>query len=232
MVVRKATAVSSALIALTVAFVAGTGSSATATQGQAVIAGQTNTETSPTTLQNSDIGDGVQGYGGSALGSSGVYGVGYNGVSGDGSTFGVSGTGATGVIGTSTTAGQGVWGRSGGPSASGVYGQNFDMGRGVTGQSPNGIGVLARSKNGTALQVGGTLALSRSGRAIVSGGQRYSQVPLADLTSKTFIIATVQGGGIGVWVQRVVLDLTHSTFRIYLNQPASVNTNVGWFAID
>jgi hypothetical protein len=116
---------------LAVAFVAGTGSSATATQDQAVIAGQTNTETSPTVLENADIGDGLQGYGGTALGSSGLYGDGYAGVSGNGSTYGVDGRGPTGVLGTSSTAGHGVWGRTEGSFGSGVFGQNLGTGRGV-----------------------------------------------------------------------------------------------------
>jgi hypothetical protein len=230
-VVQKAVAVSLALIALTVAFVAGTGSSATATQGQAVIAGQTNTETSPTVFQNTDIGDGIQGQGGTAGGSSGVYGVGHSGVSGDGSTFGVVGTGPTGVLGTSSTAGNGVWGRTGGASLSGVYGENFGTGSGVTGHAPDGTGVLARSANGTALQVRGTLMLSRSGEVIVSTGQRYIQVALTDLVPKTFIIATVQGGRSGVWVQRVAISPANGYFRIYLNTTAASDTRVGWFAI-
>ena len=232
MVVRRLVPVSVAFVALAIAFVAGAGATASATQGQAVIAGQTNTETSPTVLQNTDIGDGVQGVGGTALGSSGVNGIGYAGVSGDGSTYGVVGTGPTGVLGTSSTLGNGVWGRTSGSSLSGVYGQNFGTGRGVTGHAPDGTGVLARSGNGTALKVQGTVELSRSGESIISAGQRYIQVPLADLVPKTFIVATVQGGAAGVWVQRVNVSPSNGYFRVYLNQAATTDVRVGWFALN
>ena len=183
-------------------------------------------------LENTDVGDGLQGYGGTALGSSGVYGDGYAGVSGNGSTFGVDGTGPTGVIGTSNTAGHGVWGRSSGPYGSGVFGQNLGAGRGVTGRSQDGIGVLAKSRNGTALKVEGTVDLRRSGRTTVAAGERYSQVALGGLSTKTFIIATVQGGAGDVWVQRVSVSPSNGYIRIYLNAAATANTRVGWLAID
>jgi hypothetical protein len=102
----------------------------------------------------------------------------------------------------------------------------------VTGRAQDGIGVLAKSGNGTALKVEGPVDLSRSGRTTVAAGQRYSQIPLGDLSSKTFIIATVQGGTGGVWVQRVAVSPTHGYIRIYLNAAVAANTTVGWFAID
>lgn len=56
--VRDVAAASMALVTLTLAFIVGSGSSATATQGEAVIAGQTNSETSPTRFENSSaLGD-------------------------------------------------------------------------------------------------------------------------------------------------------------------------------
>ena len=45
-------------------------------------------------------------------------------------------------------------------------------------------------------------------------------------------MATVQGSTGGVWVQRVAVTAASGYFRIYLNKAATVNTKVGWFAIN
>src|SRR5437660_1250664 len=106
--------------ALVVALTAGvvlvaSGPAATATQGQAVIAGQTNTATNTTVVQNTNISvpctpssyDGVLG-----CGNIGVVGSGNAGVFGSGGTTGVSGIGGTtGVLGFGNTFG--VSGNSG-----------------------------------------------------------------------------------------------------------------------
>jgi hypothetical protein len=233
MVVQRTVAVSVALVALTVAFIAGTGSSATATQGQAVIAGDVNSETTATSvvMQNSGAPCEV------VLDNHGFVGCATTGLVGWGSVTGVKGGGPTGVEGFGTPASgapalNGVYGHTNNAAGSGVYGANEGTGYGVAGRAVNGTGVLADSANGTALNVQGTLELSRSGRTTVPAGQLFKQVSLTNLSSKTFIIATVQGGTAGVWVQRVAVTPASGSFRIYLNKAATVNTKVGWFAIN
>ena len=221
MMVRNVVAVAAALGALTVAFIAGTGSAATATQGQPVIAGQINDETSPTQINNTSV-DATTGMVVNKFGS-------------DTSATALAVTGPNGIAAVSNASGavNGVFGRAtNAATGSGVYGQNDSTGYGVAGRSNNGTGVLADSSNGTALSVTGKAKFSRSGVATVSAGQTYKQVTLTGLTSSTFVVATVQGSTAGVWVQRVAVTPASGYFRIYLNKTASANTKVGWFAIN
>src|SRR6266571_1732855 len=96
-------------VALTAwAMVVATGSSATATQGQPVIAGQTNMETNETVVENANViascgsasFDGFLGCGATGVTGSGsmigVEGFGGNtGVDGSGGSYGVTGSGST-----------------------------------------------------------------------------------------------------------------------------------------
>jgi hypothetical protein len=105
-----------------------TGPSATATQGQPVIAGFINDATMTTYIHNTAAGDGLEGDGGRV------------GVRGRGGTEGVHGTGSTyGVYGTGET--YGVFGETSNAAASGVYGSNSAAGNGVSGVAPTGNGV-------------------------------------------------------------------------------------------
>lgn len=233
MVVRRAAALTLALVGLAGAFIAGTGAAAVATQGQAVIAGQANTETLPTNFTNNGTGDGVQGFGGSGTNAAGLFGDGTTGVWGQSLTqVGVRGVGPTGILGSSAGDGDGVDGRADNSCCSAVYGLNDGTGNGVAGRADTGTGVLAASTNGTALSVQGTFVAQRSGLATVATNQIYKQVSLSKLSSATFIVATVQGSTAGVWVQRVLVNATGGYFRIYLNKTATANTKVGWFAIN
>jgi hypothetical protein len=146
--VRKVVAIGAALVALAVAFVAGAGSGASATQGQAVLAGQDNTETNGTLIQNTTETvpncnnypnrgltacgrTGVLGFGTDSgvygNGSLGVYGVGDRGVYGTGVTAGVigsaTGSGGIGVEGNFSSVG--VWGHGG---VVGVKGEGTENG--------------------------------------------------------------------------------------------------------
>jgi hypothetical protein len=151
-IVRKVAAIATALVALTVAFVAGTGSAATATQGQAVIAGQSNDATMATSITNTTDGEM------SSLGNIALAGVATNGTGVFGSSYphvrnvGVLGISAAG----SFTEGQfwpgdgvhgdgasnGVSGVTSNNGASGVYGQNDGTGYGTAGRATNGTGVF------------------------------------------------------------------------------------------
>jgi hypothetical protein len=152
MVVRRVVGIAAALGALIIAFVAGTGSAATATQGQAVIAGEANGATDRTLVANSTFGgtalygqsqEGTGLLGTSVAGAStptnvGVLGLSAAGIVTEGSTWpgdGVHGHGAT----------NGVSGLTGNGGASGVYGQNDGGGYGVAGRSTAGIGVFGQA---------------------------------------------------------------------------------------
>jgi hypothetical protein len=236
MVVRRAAALTFALVGLAGAFIAGTGAAAVATDGDTVIVGQVNTETFPTTFSEEGNGDGVDAYagpGGPGVLSAGVFGHGPEGIYGRGSQIGVEGSSdLTGVLGASTGDGDGVDGTVTNSCCSAVYGHNLGTGNGVAGRADTGTGVLAASTNGTALSVQGTFVAQRSGLATVATGQIYKQVSLTRLSASSFIVATVQGATVGVWVQRVVVNPAGSYFRIYLNKAATAATKVGWFAIN
>jgi hypothetical protein len=144
-----------ALLVLTVSLITFGGTpGALATQGQAIIAGAGNTETSTTIVSNSNVSvSGCVGHvsqGLEACGATGLLGIGsYRG----GDSFGVYGEGGTkGVYGIGTAHGvegyaagsassvSGVFGQVSG-SGSGVYGENDGSGAGVQGLSYASSGV-------------------------------------------------------------------------------------------
>ena len=234
MVVRRAAAVTFALVGLAGAFIAGTGSAAVANQGDVMVSGQQNDESFPTVVINdgtSNFGDGIEVFAPQKPGAAGVAGSGPLGVVGTGSTVGVQGKGITGVFGQSQGDGDGVSGRANNSCCSAVFGLQSGTGNGVAGLADAGTGVLAASTNGIALSVQGTFVSQRSGLTTVATGQIYKQVSLTKLSASTFIVATVQGATAGVWVQRVVVNPAGGYFRIYLNKAATANTKVGWFAL-
>lgn len=220
-----------------------TGSSATATNGDAVKAGQTTTATNQTIVFNTNVGgltcsgatnDGLLGCGASGvrgIGSEfGVFGIGNTGVEGMGTSQGVDGRGNTdGVRGIGGT--NGVTGLTSNNSASGVYGENDGAGFGVAGRAKNGTGVLADSQDGAALSIQGKLVFNRSGAATVKAGKKSVRVSAANLTASTFFLATVQGSPHGVWVQSTAR--TSSTqFTIYLSKAPSRAVKVAWFVVN
>jgi hypothetical protein len=139
---------------------------------------------------------------GTSVSGTGVYGVGGSGV-------GVFGTGSTGVQGSGAT---------------GVHG--------IADSSP-GVGVLAENTvGGSALEVKGVVAFSRSGVATVLVGKSKVTLKLS-LSSASFVLATIQGDVAGLYVQGVTM-ITGPTgsFTIHLNKTVSANTNVAWFVIN
>jgi hypothetical protein len=262
---------------------------AVATQGQPVIAGQTNTESSGTDLDFScpssckgvaalGVGDvasstnpdpvavfgeaGYPSFWAGTTGSTGVLGLSSagNGVEGAGTTNGVEGDGGTnGVFGhAANRIGSGVYGQNDGTGlglsglfGSGVYGQNDGIGYGVAGRittssgagvwgdAPNasgGVGVAASSAHGTALQVTGTAAFSRSRIATIAGTTTTPKnsvvvtVPGGALTATSIVLATIQGNLAGVSVQGVVKGTT--SFTIFLTKTVTTSVRVGWFIIN
>src|SRR5262245_40896306 len=106
------------------AIVATSGGSAVATQGQPVIAGQVNTATSITVVNNTSSGTDCSEYGS----ADGLVGCGQRGVFGKGTDTGVRGTGNIGVDGHGAAGG--VEGDANNPSgtAYGVRGLGFSTG--------------------------------------------------------------------------------------------------------
>jgi hypothetical protein len=226
-------------IALAVTLSAGavlvaTGSSATATQGQPVIAGQYNSATSTTSINNTGAGGGLYVFSVTA-GSIALYGVAQAGpgVWGAGNPDGVHGVGAVnGVIGSvQNDDGNGVYGQNN-ANGPGVYGENNANGAGVYGSAPNGTGVLADSVNGTALSVRGTATFTRSGIATVSATKASVKVSGISLSPASFVLATIQGNVAGTWVRGVRRSMGTSSFTIFLNKAVAANTKVAWFVVN
>jgi len=182
------------------------------------------------------------------------------GVLGTGLGIGVEGQSSTpgqpAIVGQTTGNSTGVLGSSGGlsdgiptaPDKTGVYGYAAQDGaaRGVFGQSTSGQGVhgeatsgtgvyASAAANGTALQVAGRAAFSRSGKAVVPANASYVDItPGGGLTGATGIVATLQANRSGVWVRAVRLNYPSTgQARIYLNKVASttLTTGVAWFVL-
>jgi hypothetical protein len=185
-----------------------TGSAATATQGQPVIAGQYSDATATTTIQNKGAGNGL-----TAAGFDGT------GVEGDGAT-GVHGSGAV----------NGVFGSTDNSGGSGVYGQNDGTGYGVAGRAANGTGMLADSASGTALKVTGRSKFSTAGTAVIGSGLKSATVTLAGVTPSDFVLAMVQGKG-SFYVKNA--SAGSGSFTIYINKAptAPATVTVAYFVI-
>lgn len=245
---RRVVGLLAASAALVVAFVAGTGSLATATQGQPVISGAENSQTNGTTI--CQLSQGTCGFVNSALyaqtdaaGAKGVVGRADIGVLGDGSGAGVgvrgeAGAGGTGVFGThSGTTGIGVNGVTAG-IGSGVYGQATGTGGvGVFGDSASGTGVLARSTgSGLALDVSGMARFSSSGVATINGTaaapKKSVVVTGVSLSAMSFILATAQKAVGGVWVRAVVPNVAGNSIKIFLSKAVTTSVPVAWLVIE
>jgi hypothetical protein len=214
---------------------------AAASQGQAVLAGQINTETDSTVMSNTstDPGD----FECSITNGSGLTACGNVGLIGNGSVDGVAGTGVVyGVLGqTFTPDGTGVRGHSDANTGigvqgdtngvgSGVYGLANNTGVGVFGDTANGTGVLARSTNGTALDVRGKVTFSRSGVVTVMVGAASRKVTLAGVTGASMILATAQQDG-AVYVRSAVPASGSFTIHLTGKAPAG-GLKVAYFVLN
>jgi hypothetical protein len=96
----------------------------------------------------------------------------------------------------------------------------------VTEQSPSFTTAIA-------LQVIGKTQFSKSGIATVPTGQSQVVVPVTQITSKSFAIATLQSARPGLYVAAVTRQVSGSTITIILNQ-AIVNNpaKVGWIVME
>jgi hypothetical protein len=105
----------------------------------------------------------------------------------------------------------------------------------VAGTSDTGVGMSAASTSGTALQVDGVAAFSRSGLATVAGTSSAKKSSVKGtgvaLTASSLILATPQGKVAGVAVEGVVPDVSASSFTIYLTKAVKVSLGIAWFVV-
>ena len=194
----------------------------------------------------STMGTGVAGNSTSGMGIVG-HSTSHNGIRGSSSSSTLPA-----VVGQSLGAATGLLGYSGGgaapasPAKTGVYGYAVQdanargvtgrstAGQGVRGQATSGIGVYATATTGTALQAEGPVRFKTSGLATIALGTRSVEVnPGTDLTALTKVLALLQGdpGGSTV-VQRVAVNPTTNTFRIYLTANSVRAVKVSWFVMN
>jgi hypothetical protein len=203
---RTKTAITVAALAVASALFIGT-PGAVATQGQAILAGQGNTETSETVIAQTgwvSLNDclNVNSAHDSGLVACGAHGlIGFSpagsGVRGEGGLLGVSGHGGeTGVAGTGTSLGVWAWATSNSASATGVYGFTDGTGKGIHGSSgPGGTGVFGTNGGSTGIGVHGLTGGTGSavfGEATGDGIGVYA-------TSKTAPAVKGVGGPTGVY---------------------------------
>jgi hypothetical protein len=136
-----------------------------------------------------------------------------------------NGTGGNGI---------GVYGSQAG-SGWGVYGTSVG-GIGVNGVGGSGVGVQASADPpGTALNVIGTAAFSRSGTVTIPSGQKTATVtPTGGLTGSSLVFAVLQNLAGGVTVKAAVPDAGAGTFQIVLNKPprSPATAIVAWFVVN
>jgi len=226
-----------ASVTLVASFIVSAASGANATQGEAVIAGQTNSATGATSLAQGvacpfdtaalfgcGTDDGAVGYGNKGYG---VGAVGANGMS----TLATVGVGltASGVT-------DAIDGKVSNDCCSAIYGLNSAAGNGVAGRADDGTGVLAASVRGTALKVDGKAQFSRSGTAAIVG---YSGTPKSSIvvnnvamTQKSIVLVTPQKNVPGVWIQAAVPNAANGRFTIFLNKTVTVSYPVAWFIVE
>ena len=195
---------------------------------------------------SSNAGNGVYGQTGTSLFPSPLAGVGVQGITDNVSGAGVVGESiaafGTGVLGNSLAGGVGVSGTSSGvgvQGAGGITGVNGNSskagGTGVAGQatSATGVGVLAdNTAGGTALQVAGKAAFSRSGVLTVAAGKSSATQTGVALTSASLVLATLQQDRSGVWVRSAVPNIAGSSFTVHLSKAVAASTTVAWFVVN
>jgi hypothetical protein len=97
-----------------------------------------------------------------------------------------------------------------------------------------GRGVLARSRNGIALETRGRVKFATAGSTLVpAGATSASAMPAFMLTQAMKVIAMPQGDpGAGVSVRWVEIDRAANTIAIHLSGPVASDTTVAWFAFE
>ena len=178
---------------------------AAADDGDPVILGAFNTASSITQVDNLGPGNGLHATTGDPNQlAAAVYGDNYGG--------------GNGVEGRSFRA-NGVYGRTSSSTSSGVYGLNNYGGFGVAGRATSGgVAVFADDADGSgvALRTTGKLEFqNRSGIVTVASGKKSITVTLAEVTTTSMVMATVQQTG-GFYVKAAVPAA--GSFKIVINK--------------
>jgi hypothetical protein len=170
---------------------------------------------------------------GSSVNGTGVIGStdgnGQSGVAG----FDDSPGGAYGVTGQSRVGG-GVYGLG----TSGAYGVSGEstIGTGVIGSSPSGIGVLAQSQLGFALQTQGLAQFNgivqfngTSGVVTVKKGAKTATVKVKGMTKSNIVLATIQEPQAGISLEGA--KAATGSFTLTLSAAPTAGLPVGWLVI-
>jgi hypothetical protein len=99
---------------------------------------------------------------------------------------------------------------------------------------PSGRGVLARSRDGRALQANGRVRFSTSGLVTIpQGGSEVTVTPAFRVVGSAKVLATAQGdpGGAAA-VRFVTIDPTANAFTVHMTEPVAAPTPVAWFVLD
>ncbi|MFL5798313.1 MAG: hypothetical protein ACJ77A_10320 [Actinomycetota bacterium] len=214
--------------------------SADADNGDSMLLGMGNEETSPTEVVNSGIpgvamrlrGNGVPGLESHSLEITGPLGsYADTGLHGVGSARGVMGEARHADA--SFSDGIGVQGHSG--TGEGVRGGAAD-GVGVRGiaSALDGFGVSAEHEvpGGVGLNVTGRALFSRSGTVTVTAGTASVVASGVEIRPETLILAVLLQNRPGVWIRAVVPHPPASTFTVWLNKPVASDTRLAWFAVN
>jgi hypothetical protein len=173
---------------------------------------------------------------GRCLDGTGVIGVATTGtgVRGEGSHFGVYGDSPiVGVFGNANEDhGYGVYGQADVVQGTGVSGIALgDLGTGIHGEARGGYGVTAvalADVGGMALRVIGRAGFSLSGVAVVAAGHDHVDIPVQAVTTKSFVLATLQQHRPGIHIASAGRSVADKKVSIWLNSPAPSDTKVGW----
>jgi hypothetical protein len=93
--------------------------------------------------------------------------------------------------------------------------------------------VLAQnSAGGTALQVSGPAAFSRSGVITVAAGKPSATQTGVTLTAASLVLATMQQNLTGIYVRAAVPNTAAGSFTLYLSKSPSVSAKVAWFVVN
>ena len=98
----------------------------------------------------------------------------------------------------------------------------------------DGRGVLARSRDGRALQANGRVRFSTSGVATIpAGASEVIVTPAFRVVSSAKVLATAQGdAGSLTTVRFVTIDPAADTFTVHMTEPVTASTTVAWFVLD
>jgi hypothetical protein len=97
----------------------------------------------------------------------------------------------------------------------------------------SGTGVLAENTaGGTALQVAGPAACSRSGVLTVAAAKTSATQAGVALGSASLVLATLQQNLSGVYVRAAVPNVSGGSFTVYLSKAPTATAKVAWFVVN